>query len=205
MGLTLVELLAYAADHLSYYQDAVATEAYLGTARKRVSIRRHARLLDYPMHDGCNARAWVTIQVAPEADEKELPGPSEGQPGIMLLTRIDAPRGAVRPEDGPPPAPNVEVFETLDNLRLRTAHNGIRFYTWGDKEFCLPKGATRASLRQKNEGGLVQLNQGDVLIFEEIRGPESGRAVDADPGHRHAEAPTAADRTPARGANPPRR
>ena len=123
-GIVLVELLAYAADHLSYYQDAVATEAYLGTARKRVSVRRHARLLDYPMHDGCNARVWVTIQVAPEADEKELPGPSEGQPGIMLLTRIDAPRGAVRPEDGPPPAPNVEVFETLDDLRLRTCPKG---------------------------------------------------------------------------------
>ncbi len=43
-GIVLVELLAYAADHLSYYQDAVATEAYLGTARKRVSIRRHALL-----------------------------------------------------------------------------------------------------------------------------------------------------------------
>ncbi len=37
LGIALVELMAYAADHLSYYQDAVATEAYLGTARKRVS------------------------------------------------------------------------------------------------------------------------------------------------------------------------
>ena len=59
IGIALVELLAYAGDQLSYYQDAVATEAYLGTARRRVSVRRHARLLDYPMHDGCNARAWV--------------------------------------------------------------------------------------------------------------------------------------------------
>src|SRR5690606_17475243 len=58
VGITIVELLAEAADRLSYYQDAVATEAYLGTARKRVSVRRHARLLDYPMHDGSNARAW---------------------------------------------------------------------------------------------------------------------------------------------------
>ena len=39
-GFTLVELLAYAGDQLSYYQDAVATEAYLGTARRRVSARR---------------------------------------------------------------------------------------------------------------------------------------------------------------------
>ena len=35
LGITLVELLAYVGDHLSYYQDAVATEAYLDTARQR--------------------------------------------------------------------------------------------------------------------------------------------------------------------------
>ena len=63
LGIMLVELLAYAADHLSYYQDAVATEAYLGTARKRVSVRRHVRLLDYLMHEGCNARVWVVIRL----------------------------------------------------------------------------------------------------------------------------------------------
>jgi hypothetical protein len=43
----LVELLAYAADNLSYRQDAIANEAYLATARQRVSVRRHARLVDY--------------------------------------------------------------------------------------------------------------------------------------------------------------
>jgi predicted phage baseplate assembly protein len=68
IGVAAVEALAYAADHLSYYQDAVATEAYLGTARRRVSVRRHARLLDYVMHDGCNARAWVVMNVESGAD-----------------------------------------------------------------------------------------------------------------------------------------
>lgn len=63
LGIMLVELLAYSADHLSYYQDAVATEAYLGTARRRISVRRHARTLDYYLHDGCNARAWVVLEV----------------------------------------------------------------------------------------------------------------------------------------------
>ena len=63
LGVALVELLAYAADQLSYYQDEVATEAYLGTAHKRVSVRRHARLLDYHMHDGSNSRAWVCLSV----------------------------------------------------------------------------------------------------------------------------------------------
>src|SRR6185295_16806663 len=53
LGIALVEVLAYVGDHLSYYQDAVATEAYLDTARRRISVRRHARLVDYPMHEGC--------------------------------------------------------------------------------------------------------------------------------------------------------
>ena len=62
IGVALVEVLAYVGDYLSYYQDAVATEAYLDTARQRISVRRHARLVDYRMHEGCNARAWVTVE-----------------------------------------------------------------------------------------------------------------------------------------------
>ncbi len=70
IGVALVELLAYAGDQLSYFQDAVATEAYLGTARLRTSVRRHARLLDYAMHDGCNARVWIYL--AASAGNPEL-------------------------------------------------------------------------------------------------------------------------------------
>ena len=51
--MTMVELLAYAGDLLHYRLDAVATEAFLDTARLRTSVRRHARLVDYRMHDGC--------------------------------------------------------------------------------------------------------------------------------------------------------
>jgi len=32
--MVLIDILAYAADYLSYDQDAVATEAYLGTSRR---------------------------------------------------------------------------------------------------------------------------------------------------------------------------
>ncbi len=72
LGTTLVELLAYTGDQISYQQDAVATEAYLDTARRRVSVRRHVRLIDYAMHDGCNARAYVTVETA--ADHTLAPG-----------------------------------------------------------------------------------------------------------------------------------
>jgi hypothetical protein len=62
LGMVIVEGLAYIGDYLSYYQDAVATEAYLDTARRRVSVRRHARLLDYPMHDGQRAHVGAAAR-----------------------------------------------------------------------------------------------------------------------------------------------
>src|SRR5205085_4040666 len=96
---TLVELLAYTGDQLHYFLDAVATEAYLDTARRRVSVRRHARLVDYPMHDGCNARTWICITVktsgAPPAaasDDAAAAGPgrpSKDAPDIDIPLELD--------------------------------------------------------------------------------------------------------------------
>src|SRR5437763_5022540 len=81
LGIVFVEVLAYVADYLSYYQDAVATEAYLGTARRRPSIKRHVRLLDYVLHEGCNARVWVQVQVS---ERLTLPQATQ------LLTHVSA-------------------------------------------------------------------------------------------------------------------
>jgi hypothetical protein len=183
VGVALVELLAYVGDHLSYRQDAVATEAYLGTARRRASVRRHARLLDYFLHEGCNARAWVQVQVT--GDGLTLPQ------GTQLLTRVaDAPAPLIRQEKDylAALAAGAEVFETMHAVRLFAAHNRIAFYTFGDRSCCLPRGSTAASLvdpTAKPETRL-RLLEGDVLILEEQKGPQSGRAEDADSARRHA-------------------
>ena len=178
LGMVLVELLAYTADHLSYYQDAVATEAYLDTARKRVSVRRHARLLDYFIHEGCNARAWVQIKVNADVDLKK---------GTQLMTHLPGHEKIIKPGSTDyvdALAQQPEIFETMHDITLFQAHNTMQFYTWGDNNCCLPKGSTRATLRNKGNK-LQNLAPGDVLIFEEIRGPQSGRKEDADPTHRH--------------------
>jgi hypothetical protein len=72
LGIALVELLAYAGDYLSQYQDAVATEAYLDTARLRISVRRHLRLIDYRLFEGSNARAWVSLELDPNEPDVVL-------------------------------------------------------------------------------------------------------------------------------------
>ena len=164
LGVGLVELLAYAGDHLSYFQDAVATEAYLGTARQRISVRRHARLLDYPMHDGANARAWVHIRV----DTDGIPLGS----GSQLLTTIDAPRWALDPGRlAPAVTEGALVFETLHDIMLWQAHNEIRFHTWGDERCCLPAGATRATLDEHAGGvgmGLAVLAPEQMAVEQQV-------------------------------------
>jgi hypothetical protein len=187
LGVTLVEILAYAADHLSYYQDAVATEAYLETARLRKSIRRHLQLIDYHLHDGLNARALVTVWVSTDcshvaSDTYFITGFDGIQTNSTNI--VSAEYLATLPFD------TYEAFEPdrsnhPGQLEFYQNHNEIRIYTWGDEECFLPKGATQATL--VNEGGeALKLKEGDILIFEEVLGPSTGSPSDADPTHRHA-------------------
>ncbi|MCC7362767.1 MAG: putative baseplate assembly protein [Dehalococcoidia bacterium] len=192
MGIALVELLAYVADRLAYRQDAIATEAYLGTARRRVSVRRHARLVDYHMHDGCNARAWVQVLVDPAAapapglvlPRADTTGPTPV--ATRFLTRcVESPvldEGAL---DGLLRSYAPEVFEPLHDAWLAPEHNEIRFYTWGDARCCLPEGATRATLLD-DQAARLRLRPGDILVFEERRGPQTGAPADANRLHRQA-------------------
>ncbi|MCD9145038.1 putative baseplate assembly protein [Streptomyces albireticuli] len=214
LGVTLVELLAHTADQISYQQDAVATEAYLDTARRRVSVRRHVRLVDYPMHDGCNARAYVALETGTALTLEA---------GTFRFAAVDV--SALEPQERPglgtvipdeeldaiAETALVEVFEPLDrcDLDLRPAHNAVRLWTWGDEDCYLPKGATGATLRDawacedgttdgtegggEGEGGgeeererVLALCPGDILLIEEVLGPRTGAPADADPAHRQA-------------------
>jgi hypothetical protein len=231
LGITLVELLAYTGDYLSYYQDAVATEAYLDTARQRISVRRHARLVDYTLHEGCNARAWVSVEVDPylkldPEDVAFITGLNDALPEARqnvldweMLRDV--------------PAQSYEVFEPVDRsqpVEFYAAHNEIHFHTWGDSLCCIERGSTSATLidawvsageqvsawqQEEDEGKeeaaydkkskknseaydkkdaaakdenerVLRLKRGDVLIFEEVAGPVTGLAADADPTRRHA-------------------
>ena len=151
VGVALVEILAYVGDQLSYYQDAVATEAYLGTARRRISIRRHARLLDYFMHDGCNARAWVTMEIDQSVNGLLVPQ------GTGLLTGGQGDSTVVT--GGLEQAlTGATVFETMTDVTLYRAQNVIQFYTWQETDCCLPLGGTTVTLRNDN-------NTLDVYVF----------------------------------------
>lgn len=196
LGVTLVELLAYAGDQLSYWQDSVATEAYLETARRRISLRRHALLVDYAIHEGSNARTWVQLQLSADAPTEH----TVSLLGLRFFTRIPGspsriPSDVLSKEYREAVAAKPLVFEPVDpagrleleleppaTITLFKAHHEINFYTWGDERCCLPKGATSATLA----GAFAALQVGQVLIFEEVLNPSTGEPQDVDRERRHA-------------------
>lgn len=179
LGVALVELLAYAADHVAYQLDATGMESTLATARRRTSVRRHARMVDYRVDDGSNARTWVHFEIADGAGGVTLPA------GTQLLSQVPGlPRILVYPSPDYTQALAAApvVFETMQTRVLRDSLNRFELYAWGDRECCLPAGATTATLRGRHE----DLRTGDVLVFVEQRGPRTGSPADADLAHRHA-------------------
>jgi predicted phage baseplate assembly protein len=194
IGIALVELLAATGDRLSYRQDATATESYLDTARLRVSVRRHARLVDYAMHDGCAARAWVRVETSQDITLAAgdfrfaaLPADLRAMLGPATLA------GDLQARN---PAP-YEVFEPVfaEDVALFAAHNAISIWSWGGRECWLPAGTTEATLVDGSAGEnagenkpqrALRLRAGDVLIFREIRGATTCEPADADTSHVHA-------------------
>jgi hypothetical protein len=175
IGIVLVEILAYAADYLSYYQDAVATEAYLSTARRRISVRRHARMLDYRTYENCAARVWLQVEVNSDGKLKrgfrafcDHPGP--------FPNRRESTSSVPTPGSGQP------VFETIEDADLLQEHNCLPLYNWGVRGFRIPAGATSAML----DGDFTRLNAGDVLIFAPYPDPVTRRSPGLHAASGHA-------------------
>lgn len=62
-GNVLLELFAHMGDILSYYQDRVANESFLGTARTRRSVIEHLRLIGYELGTAAPAAASLKLSV----------------------------------------------------------------------------------------------------------------------------------------------
>ena len=194
LGVALVELISYVGDHLSYLQDAVANEAFLETVRHRISARRHARLIDYRMHDGRNAWTWVHFEVtAPGVVERgskvptRIYEPLRNQPTAPGAVIDDALISAEALDQDPALQATV-VFETAHDAELHPSNNEIFVHTWANEECCLAPGTRELFLYHVNQAtgqaSSPPLAEGDFLLLEEIRGPLSGHPADADREHR---------------------
>ncbi|MES2717458.1 MAG: baseplate J/gp47 family protein [Pseudomonadota bacterium] len=132
----LIDLLAAAADELSDFQDRVMGEAYLGSSRQRVSLARHARLMDYHLHEGNQASTWAALEVvagqAPfSLDDQEL-----------VLWTGSNPAG----DDAVFFASRQGLLQPAQRQRLDPLLNRLRLHTWRDARPALAAGSTSADI-----------------------------------------------------------
>ncbi|WP_298890039.1 putative baseplate assembly protein [uncultured Serinicoccus sp.] len=169
-GVMMVELFASVGDRLASWQDAVAAEAYLSTARRRTSVRRHARLLAYQMHEGCSARTLLSFSV-PHA----LTVPA----GVAVT---DLPPAADVTDAADAAEVGGTVFETAAAATLRPSRNAMPLHAWGDPDHRLEPGTTAAYVVTAvgTDPGLVA---GDLLVLAER--PVGGDVSQGDPNRRH--------------------
>lgn len=98
----LLDLLAHHGDMLAYFQDRVANEAFVATARTRHALHQHALLLGHEVNDGIAGTTilafevgnpgWIPSGVAVRTQTRE------GDEPIHYTTRARTP---ARPEHGP--------------------------------------------------------------------------------------------------------
>ena len=69
-GIVMIELFAYMADILSYYQDRLANEAFLSTAQERNSVIQHLRLIGYEMAPAAPAAARLSLIVGNNVNQQ---------------------------------------------------------------------------------------------------------------------------------------
>ncbi|MCP4117246.1 MAG: putative baseplate assembly protein [Desulfobacteraceae bacterium] len=154
----LIDLFSGAADELSDYQDRVMNEAYLGTARKRVSLARHARLMDYHIHQGNQAGTWLALEV------KSAHGINNDLvvwAGSKFMDSSSVVFKSRRRKKNDP--------HEIEPLPLHPLCNGIGLYTWQDAVPALAAGSRSADLKL-----LVRLPDGE---FKAVTDKASAVAV----------------------------
>jgi hypothetical protein len=169
----IIELFSAAADELSDYQDRVMNEAYLSTARERLSLARHARLMDYYIHEGNQASTWLALEFAPG-------------------TNTVLPTGLLAGTHGDPGQAQSQVFLTKEAGRVHELLNSIRLHTWSGAIPTLASGSTRADLAlsapsQANAQYVRYLIvDGEIrhLLVQEHLNPATGLISGRDPTKR---------------------
>lgn len=177
----LLELFSAAADELSDYQDRVMNEAYLVSARKRVSLARHARLMDYHIHQGNQASTWLALKVA-----------EVSPPPFTLPKRFQVWIGN---EDKD--VPTSSVFMTREEQHMDPLLNEMGLYTWSDSIPSLAAGSITADLKLtdsvnpstgKGSAEKVRdlINNGTIihLLIQEWLNPETGEKSGRNPDKR---------------------
>jgi hypothetical protein len=157
VGVMLAEVMSAMGDEFAYYQDRIAREAYLETATERRSLRRHASLVDYHIHDGFGASTWLDFVV--NAAGTIPAGTAVTDPSERV--RFEVGRGLAESFVIPPATPKPYPVDPVRNVLFP--------HQWDEDDVCLPVGATELFINE--------LHQADLPLDDTPPGKPPGRWV----------------------------
>lgn len=143
-GVMLAELMSAMGDEFAYLQDRNSREAYFETASQRRSLRRHARLVDYQIHEGLGATTWLdftvtangTIHAGTAVWETILKGIEKNRQNRKQASRaiFEVGHGLA--------SGHWNFLAPGDVYNLRLKANELLPYQWDENQTCLPAGST---------------------------------------------------------------
>jgi hypothetical protein len=156
--IALLDGAACAADVLTFYQERIANESYLRTARERLSLQEMGRLIGYRLRPGVAAETWLafTLETPPAPPPGLKPEPGMFVTGVPTQVTLDAGLG-VRSVPGPGELP--QVFETVEAVVARPEWNAMQ--PWMSEAARPAAGAVSTFLAGVN----TNLRPGDALLF----------------------------------------
>ncbi len=113
-SIALIDAWATVSEVLCFYQEYFANEGLLRTAKERLSVLEHARLIGYQLHPGVAASTFVAFTM------DEAPA---GVDNPVLETTIGA---AVKIQSTPGPDETAQLYETGNEITARVDWNAIR-------------------------------------------------------------------------------
>ncbi len=142
-SIALLDAAATMLDVLTFYQERIANEGFLGTATERRSILEMARSIGYELSPGVAASTYLAFTL-------------EDTPVTPRLVPIDK---GTKVQSLPGPGEQPQLFETVERIEarpewnaLRPQHTRVRFPAFGDVFLYL-------------QGSTTNLKPGDPLLI----------------------------------------
>lgn len=151
-AISVLDMWATVADVLTFYQERIANEGYLRTARLRDSILRMARLLDYQLRPGVAATTLLAFTL---------------DKNTSLRIPIGLQAQSVPADDDKP-----QVYETLESILADAKLNSLRILPAPEGFNPLAKGSTSGILAPGPEGLAVAaaISPGDRFVVYQPTG-----------------------------------
>jgi hypothetical protein len=154
-SIALLDAYAAMADVLTFYQERIANESYLRTARERLSMSELARLTGYRLKPGVAAETYLafTMQEPPPQPTSSEPKQASGVPEQVTL-----PVG-IKVQSVPGPDEQPQTFETIESIEAKPSWNVFKAKT---HQMLVPVFGTQVIYVK---GTANQLKAGDTLLF----------------------------------------